>query len=157
MLLECILNSANWPVGGYLRNLLNTHYICHGRTPPIFVMAEQEGSTNWRNVICLEFLGKKSGGNLLNVTVKSQPILAASLPAVLALESLEYTLCKAFTKGQQKVGKYGSVFLSPNRQTDHHVFWSIKGQSPPYIVHPKKIPKMLKSQPEDALVNLWNL
>ena len=112
-------------------------------------MAEQEGSTNRRNVICLEFLGKKSGGNLLNVTVKSQPILAASLPAVLTLESLEYTLYK----GPQKVGKYGSVFLSPNRQTDHHVFRSIKGQSP-YIVHPKNIPKRLKSQPEDVLVNL---
>ena len=64
---------------------MDTSYICHGW---------QESSTKRRNVICLEFLGKNWGGNLLNVTVKSQPILAASLPAVLTLESLEYTRCK---------------------------------------------------------------
>ena len=49
---------------------------------PLFIMAGR--SRKPRNVICQKSLSKKSRGNLLNVTVKSEPILA---PAFLQLRN----------------------------------------------------------------------
>ena len=53
---------------------------------PLFIMAGR--SRKPRNVICQKSLSKKSRGNLLNVTVKSEPILA---PAFLQLRNPWHT------------------------------------------------------------------
>ena len=65
-------------------------------TPPIFVTVRREGSTNQRNVICLEFLGKKSRERKSFERDREITTNFGCRPScrTLTLESLEYTPSK---------------------------------------------------------------